>query len=95
MTVSLHKSRATTANVQTVTVTTHVLHVDLAAQLAGIDLMDNVVLMINTPSGRSKRVALGGGFLVEPHHDAGYGTCDHCGTVNVAVSADRLCRNCR
>ena len=95
MTVSLHKSRATTASVQAVTVTTHVIHVDLEPQLRGIDILDSVVLMINTPSGRPKRVALGGNFLVEPHHDAGYGTCDHCGTVNVAVSADRLCRNCR
>jgi hypothetical protein len=95
MTSKLNGTRPTTASVQAVTVTTHVIHVDLAAQLSGIDFMDSVVLMINTPSGRDKRVALGGGFLVEPHHDAGYGTCDHCGTVNIAVSADRLCRNCR
>lgn len=93
--MSLSKRKRDTASVETITVTTHVLHVDLADLLRGYDLSDNVVLMLATPSGRDKRVALGGNFLVEPHHDAGYGTCDHCGTVNVAVSADRLCRNCR
>jgi len=62
---NIHGSKRTTADVSTITVTTHVLHVDLAAQLRGIDPLDSVVLMIQTPSGREKRVAIGGNFLVD------------------------------
>ena len=67
--MALTKQVRSTADVNTVLVTTRVIHVDLAPQLRGIDVMDNVVLMLSTPSGRDKRVALGGNFLVEPHHD--------------------------
>jgi hypothetical protein len=72
---SASRTQRDTAQVETVTVTTHVVHVDLAVLLRGIkaDVMDNVVLMIATPSGRDKRVALTGNFLVEPHH----GGLDH------------------
>jgi len=69
MSVSLKKSRRDTASVETISVTTHVVHVDLADLLRGYDVTDNVVLMVATPSGRDKRVAIGGNFLVAPHHD--------------------------
>ena len=64
----LKKSRRDTATVETISVTTHVVHVDLADSLRGYDVNDNVVLMVSTPSGLDKRVALGANFLVEPHH---------------------------
>ena len=64
--------RRDTAHVETVSVTTHVVHVDLADLLRGYDVTDNVVLMVATPSGRDKRVALGGNFLVAPHHLSEY-----------------------
>lgn len=67
--MALTKQVRRTADVSTITVTTHVLHVDLADLLRGYDVTNNVVLMLSTPSGRDKRVALGGNFLVEPHHD--------------------------
>ena len=67
--MALTKQVRSTADVQTVVVTTRVLHVDLAAQLRDIDPMDNVVLMVSTPSGRDKRVALGGNFLVAPYEE--------------------------
>jgi len=66
---SLNGSRRDTVSVDTVSVTTHVVHVDLASLLGAYDVTDNVVLMVATPSGRDKRVAIGGNFLVEPHHD--------------------------
>jgi len=69
MSRSLNGTRRDTVSVDTVSVTTHVVHVDLASLLGQYDLNDNVVLMVSTPSGRSKRVAIGGNFLVEPHHD--------------------------
>ena len=65
---SLSGTRRDTVTVDTRSVTTHVVHVDLAALLGQYDVTDNVVLMINTPSGRDKRVALGGNFLLAPHH---------------------------
>ena len=68
MSRSLNGTRRDTVSVDTVSVTTHVVHVDLASLLGQYDLNDNVVLMVSTPSGRSKRVAIGGNFLVEPHH---------------------------
>ena len=45
-------SRRDTVEVSTRSVTTHVVHVDLAALLGQYDVTDNVVLMLNTPSGR-------------------------------------------
>jgi hypothetical protein len=65
---SASRTKRDTAAVETITVTTHVVHVDLSVLLRGYDITDNVVLMLATPSGRDKRVALGGNFLVEPHH---------------------------
>lgn len=59
-----------TADTETFTVTTHHIHVDLAEQLRGIDPGDLVTILITTPSGREKRVALNGGFLVAPRMDA-------------------------
>jgi prephenate dehydrogenase len=56
--------------VDTVSVTTHVVHVNLAELLGTYDVTDNVVLMVATPSGRDKRVALGGNFLVDTRADA-------------------------
>jgi len=76
--------------------TVHTVHVDLADLLSAYDVTDEVILMVETPSGRAKRVHLGGNFLVPTHDEfAGYGTCDRCGSVNIAVTADRLCRDCR
>jgi hypothetical protein len=66
---SLNGSQRDTVSVDTVSVTTHVVHVDLRTLLGRYDVADNVVLMVATPSGRDKRVAIGGNFLVEPHHD--------------------------
>ena len=62
-------TRRDTVSVNTMSVTTHVVHVDLASLLGAYDVTDNVVLMVATPSGRDKRVALGGNFLVPPHHE--------------------------
>jgi len=53
---------------ETFTITTHHVQVDLAALLAQFDVTDQVVLLIQTPSGRSKRVALNGSFLAPTHH---------------------------
>jgi len=63
------KTKRDTVSASTTTVTTHVVHVDLADLLAGYDITDNVVLMIATPSCRDKRVSLPGGFLVAPRSD--------------------------
>ena len=65
--MALTKQVRSTADVNTTVVTTRVIHVDLAAQLRDIDPLENVVLMLATPSGRDKRVALGGNFLVAPY----------------------------
>ena len=65
---SISGTRRDTVTVDTRSVTTHVVHVDLAALLGQYDIHDNVVLMLATPSGRDKRVALGGNFLLAPHH---------------------------
>lgn len=50
--------------------TTHVVNVDVAAVLAGlqIDFADTVVITLQTPSGRAKRVTLNPSWLIEPHH---------------------------
>jgi hypothetical protein len=61
-------SRRDTVAVEAVSITTHVVHVSLADLLGTYDVTDNVVLMVATPSGRDKRVAIGGNFLVAPHH---------------------------
>jgi hypothetical protein len=63
------KSKRDNVSASTTIVTTVVVHVDLAALLAAYDVTDNVVLMLATPSGRDKRVVLGGNFLVPPHQD--------------------------
>lgn len=72
MSISKLSSRTDKVSASTTTYTTHVVHVDLAALLGQYDLTDNVVLMIGTPSGRDKRVALGGNFLAPQHHVADY-----------------------
>ena len=63
-----HKPRRTTVSAETFTYTTHNLEIDLADLLGAFDPTDRVVLSIRTPSGRDKRISLGGGFLVAPHH---------------------------
>jgi len=68
MTMLKQSSRTDKVAASATTYTTHVVHVDLAALLGQYDLTDNVVLMISTPSGRDKRVALGGNFLAPQHH---------------------------
>jgi hypothetical protein len=49
----------------TFTRTVHTVHVDLRDLLSQYDPTDEVVLMIETPSGRAKRVHVGGNFLTE------------------------------
>ena len=60
-------TRRDTVAATATTFTTHVVHVDLATLLGAYDLTDNVVLMVATPSGRDKRVAIGGNFLAPAH----------------------------
>lgn len=55
---------------ETFTRTVHHVSVDLVAVLAGFDPTDDVVLVIETPSGRPKRVSIAGGFLVSPMPEA-------------------------
>lgn len=74
MTTSMIRSRKTDrVPVEATTYTTHVVDVDLASLLAGLGIgfSDTVVLAIQTPSGRAKRVTLNPSFLVEPHHVSG------------------------
>jgi hypothetical protein len=71
MTISQRPKRDT-VSASTHTFTTHVVHVDLADLLGVFDVTDSVVLMVATPSGRDKRIAIGGNFLVEPHHAEPY-----------------------
>lgn len=52
---------------ETFTRTVHHISVDLAAVLSGFDPTDEVVLVIETPSGRPKRVTMSGQFLVSPN----------------------------
>lgn len=61
-----------TVTTQSFTYTTHVVEIDLSDLLRGYDVNDRVVLMVRTPSGRDKRVAIGGNFLVPPHHEEIY-----------------------
>lgn len=72
MASKLHNASRTkrdTAQVTTMTFTTHVVSVDLALLLGEIDVADGqVVLDIQTPSGRSKRVQIPSHLLV-PTHD--------------------------
>jgi hypothetical protein len=99
MTTKLHNASRTKRDqvaATRMTFTTHVIDLSLEHLLEDIDVTDGpVVLEIRTPSGRSQRVQIRPNLLIPPHHDAGWGTCDVCGTVNVAVTADRLCANCR
>jgi len=88
-------TRRDTVAVEAVSITTHVVHVNLADLLGAYDVTDSVVLMVATPSGRDKRVALGGNFLVPPHHATGWGTCDFCGSTNVEVDSRLRCATCR
>lgn len=66
MSISLNKRGSVSA--EAMTYTTHVVQVDLADLLGQYDVTDQVVVMITTPSGRSKRVTLAANFLVAPHH---------------------------
>jgi hypothetical protein len=96
MTVSLTKrDRRDTVSAQTFTRTTHYVHVDLADLLGQFGFEDEVILTVGTPSGRDQRVTVRRNLLVPAHHDTGYGTCDSCGSVNIAVNNDRLCKLCR
>ena len=52
-----------TVPASTFTRTVHTVHVDLADLLRQYDVTDEVVLMVETPSGRAKRVVIGGNFL--------------------------------
>lgn len=66
--MTIHNASRTqrdTAKVMTTTFTTHVVDIDLAALLGNIDVADGqVILAIQTPSGRAKRITLGANFLV-------------------------------
>jgi hypothetical protein len=66
--MSISTGRSDTVAATATTYTTHVVHVELAALLGAYDPTDTVVVMIQTPSGRDKRVTIGGNFLVAPHH---------------------------
>lgn len=68
--VSLRKPARREVSAETFTRTTHIVSVDLADLLGQFDVTDEVVLMIETPSGRAKRVAIGGNFLVAPRNDS-------------------------
>jgi len=69
---SVRGSGRDTVSVQTHTQTIHYVDVNLADLLGQFDVTDQVVLMIQTPSGRSKRVALGGNFLAPTRNDEGW-----------------------
>jgi hypothetical protein len=67
-----HRDRRDTVSVETHTRTTHYVNVDLAALLGQFDVTDEVVLLLDTPSGRAKRVAVGGNFLAPRRNDEGW-----------------------
>lgn len=62
------KSKRDTVSAETFTRTIHMVDVNLADLLSQFGIEDEVVLVIQTPSGRAKRVALSANFLVAPHH---------------------------
>lgn len=68
MSVSLRKPARREVSAETFTRTQHIVSVDLADLLGQFDPTDEVILAIETPSGRAKRVTIGGNFLVAPHH---------------------------
>jgi hypothetical protein len=74
MTAQLTRDRTSrdTVSVSTHTRTVHVVHVDAADLLGQFDVTDEVVLMVGTPSGRSKRIAIGGNFLAPSRNDDGW-----------------------
>lgn len=97
MTTKLHsRTKRDTAAVTRMTFTTHVVDIDVADLLGDIDVTDGqVIVEIRTPSGRSKRVTLAPSFLIPPHHDAGWGTCEACGATCIALNAEGRCVSCR
>jgi hypothetical protein len=55
-----------TVSVETLTHTVHTIHVDLRELLGTIDVTDGTVqLVVETPSGRAKRVQIPNHLLVE------------------------------
>lgn len=66
------RNRRETASVETHTRTTHYVNVDLRDLLGRFDVTDEVVLLVDTPSGRAKRVAVGGNFLAPARNDEGW-----------------------
>jgi hypothetical protein len=64
----LKTDRRQTVSAQTFTRTIHMVDVDLTDLLSGFGIEDEVVLMVQTPSGRAKRVAIPANLLVAPHH---------------------------
>jgi len=71
-TLKTHRDRRETASVETHTRTTHYVNVDLRDLLGRFDVTDEVVLLVDTPSGRAKRVAVGGNFLAPTRNDEGW-----------------------
>ena len=67
---TISQQKRATVDASAITYTTHVVHVDLSAMLAGLEVgfADNVVVTIACPSGRDKRVSINPSFLIEPHH---------------------------
>lgn len=62
-----------TATVHTETFTTHVVEVDLTDLLGAIDVAGGqVIVSIQTPSGRTKRVTIPAHLLVRPASDNGW-----------------------
>ena len=76
MASKLHNASRTTrdqVSATRMTFTTHVVDVDLALLLGDIDVADGqVIIAIQTPSGRSKRVTLAPSFLVPSRNDEGW-----------------------
>jgi hypothetical protein len=65
----MQRPKHDTVPVETATFTTHVVHVELRDLLRQFDVTDQVVLMVATPSGRDKRITIGGNFLVPPVYE--------------------------
>lgn len=63
MTSQIARRKTDKVSTETFSVTVHHVQVDLAALLGQFDLSDEVVLVISTPSGRPKKVTIGGNFL--------------------------------
>lgn len=67
--MAIRTSDSGQARFQSFTVTTHNVHIDLADLLSRFDITDEVVLLIETPSGRAQKVRINPNLLVPPRDD--------------------------